>query len=457
MVEPTPHPECSPHRSSAPCGQQRILPSPARGNSTPFSFFFHPSASQPLQSIPIPVGKEPCQTTMAFASSHTPFPLRKASRLINRFSHHSQTFQSPICSARTPITPPRSDTLPRNPNFFLNTSLSRIPAKTFPPDIDQLLDAVSDSDRFLPIWNDKPLIVNSVHPDDNNPSQIDSVAPVLWTPARLRSWLIEMRQIQSPSEISPLAVTLAQSNSITPPINYFAVDVSHSQTPPTVANQSISSLRTLLPLLETETEAALIAHAKALISWHNSANYCSRCGQLTHVTQGGAARNCPNQACNTRNIYPRVMPSVLVLVLRDGGDEVLLGRKSSWPSNRFSVLAGFAEIFESLEQTVAREVFEETGVIVDQSTITYHSSQPWPSLPQASLMSGFRAYVTSASNAKITVDRDELEDARWFRKDWLREHLVGTNLDGSASTSISIPGHTSLARRLILEWLHEAD
>lgn len=148
------------------------------------------------------------------------------------------------------------------------------------------------------------------------------------------------------------------------------------------------------------------------------------------------------------------MPSVLVLVLRDGGREVLLGRKATWSAERYSVLAGFAEIFEGLEQTVAREVFEETGVVVDQSTIQYHSSQPWPSLPQASLMSGFRAYVTNARNAQITVDQNELEDARWFRKDWLLEHLEGNAAGGPA---ISIPGHTSLSRRLIMEWLHEEE
>lgn len=146
------------------------------------------------------------------------------------------------------------------------------------------------------------------------------------------------------------------------------------------------------------------------------------------------------------------MPSVLVLVLRDGGREVLLGRKASWPAKRYSLLAGFAEIFESLEQTVVREVFEETGVRVDESTIEYHSSQPWPSQPHASLMSGFKAHVTSAKDAQITVDRDELDDAKWFRKDWLLENLEADAPDGAA---ISIPGRTSLARRLILEWLRE--
>lgn len=146
------------------------------------------------------------------------------------------------------------------------------------------------------------------------------------------------------------------------------------------------------------------------------------------------------------------MPSVLVLVLRDGGQQVLLGRKATWSRGRYSVLAGFAELFESLEQTVAREVFEETGVVVDHNSIRYHSSQPWPSLPQASLMSGFRAYVTEREHARITVDENELQDAQWFRKDWLREQLMAEDGD---EPQISIPGHTSMARRLIMEWLYE--
>ena len=146
------------------------------------------------------------------------------------------------------------------------------------------------------------------------------------------------------------------------------------------------------------------------------------------------------------------MPSVLVLVLRKGGREVLLGRQARWPEARYSVLAGFAEIFESLEQTVAREVREETGVVVDPLSVRYHSSQPWPSAPQASLMSGFRAYVTGDEQARVTVDQTELQDARWFKKEWLREQLVAEPAGGA---QISIPGHTSLARRLIMEWLEE--
>lgn len=334
----------------------------------------------------------------------------------------------------------------------MNTTLSRIPPTAFANDIDELLQSVSEADRFIPIWKDKPLIASTSDSTDIRSLNIPTVSAVLWTPARLKSWLEQTRHNAEPPS-SPLTVNLAQSNTHSTRTNYFAVDVSHSETAPTSENQAAHSFRTILSVLETETEAALIAHAKALISWHHSASYCSRCGQRTNVTQGGAARACPNSSCETRNIYPRVMPSVLVLVLRDGGSEVLLGRKASWPAARYSVLAGFTEIFESLEQTVAREVFEESGVRVDESTIEYHSSQPWPSQPHASLMSGFRAYVTSARDAQITVDRNELEDARWFRKDWLLENLNSDSPDGAA---ISIPGRTSLARRLIMEWLGEA-
>eukprot|EP00177_Eucheuma_denticulatum_P004759 GFKZ01008650.1.p1 GENE.GFKZ01008650.1~~GFKZ01008650.1.p1 ORF type:complete len:394 (-),score=30.76 GFKZ01008650.1:959-2140(-) len=349
---------------------------------------------------------------------------------------------STSCSAQTPTTPPASYR-PRTSNFFNDAALSRPFKPSFPTNIDQLLKLVSPADRFIPIWNDRALLETSP----------PSIHPVFWTPSHLSSWLQETRRQLTP-EFSPLLVSLAHTPPTqAPPVtNYFAIDVSSSCSPPLSSHQSTVPLRKALPLVQSETHATLLAHANALISWHHSAAFCSRCGKRTAIAKAGMARVCNNSLCRAANIYPRVMPSVMVLVLRRNGQQVLLGRKASWAPGRYSVLAGYAEIFESLEQTVAREVWEETGVHVDSHSIVYHSSQPWPSKPHASLMSAFRAYVTRDEHAEINVDEDELEDARWFEKASLRKALLSTASNG---TGVSIPGPTSLANRLIWEWLNE--
>lgn len=371
---------------------------------------------------------------------------RSSLRILNRFSIR--------CSTQTPFNSSQKRLHSRTANYFRDANLSRHCKPTFPTNIDQLLQIVTHTDIFIPVWNDKLLISTPSNLSQSAVTHSPAKA-VFWTPSHLESWLDRVRHDTLQPDFSPLLVALAHSAStpIEPSANYFAVDVSSSPIPPTSPDQSACSLRRALALLPTETQATLLAHANALISWHRSAIFCSRCGKPTTVTQSGTARTCLNDSCVTRNIYPRVMPSVLVLVLRNNGQQVLLGRKASWPTGRYSVLAGFAEIFESLEQTVAREVFEETAVRIDANTIIYHSSQPWPSQPHASLMSGFRAYVTEAAHAQIRIDRNELEDARWFEKTWLKEALESTAEDGPR---VSIPGPMSLAYRLIHEWLQES-
>jgi len=125
-------------------------------------------------------------------------------------------------------------------------------------------------------------------------------------------------------------------------------------------------------------------------------------------------------------------------MLVSDGDKCLLGRQAVWPAGMHSTLAGFVEPGESLEEAVAREVYEEAGIEVD--CVTYHSSQPWP-FP-ASIMLGF---VATAATHDITVDREELEDARWFERDFLLRHEDDDNF--------RLPRRDSIARRLIEDWL----
>jgi NAD+ diphosphatase len=121
----------------------------------------------------------------------------------------------------------------------------------------------------------------------------------------------------------------------------------------------------------------------------------------------------------------------------DARDRLLLGHSAHWPENRFSTLAGFVEPGESVESAIRREVLEEVGVRV--GGVEYRGSQPWP-FP-ASLMLGFRAHAVSTD---ITVDGEEVTQARWFERTELRAAV--------RSGAVQLPSSTSIARMLIEEW-----
>jgi NAD+ diphosphatase len=159
------------------------------------------------------------------------------------------------------------------------------------------------------------------------------------------------------------------------------------------------------------------------------------CGGVTHSRDAGHRRECG--ACGTSH-FPRTDPAVIVLV--HDGERCLLGRQSQWPAGMHSVLAGFVEPGESLEACVAREVAEESGILVDG--VTYHSSQPWP-FPQ-SLMIGFTARAVTTA---ILADDDELEHVGWYS----RAFLKALPPDGP----FRLPRPDSIARRLLDEWLGE--
>jgi NAD+ diphosphatase len=188
--------------------------------------------------------------------------------------------------------------------------------------------------------------------------------------------------------------------------------------------------------LLSERDAGLMVHAVALENWQRLHRFCSRCGQRTVIAAAGHVRRCP--ACGAEH-YPRTDPAVIMLVT-DEQDRALLGRQLHWPEGRFSTLAGFVEPGESIEQAVVREVLEEAGVRVGE--VSYVASQPWP-FP-SSLMLGFMARATSS---EISVDGDEIHEARWFSREEYRR-AIG-NGDLLPPTGISI------AARLIELWFGE--
>jgi NAD+ diphosphatase len=180
-------------------------------------------------------------------------------------------------------------------------------------------------------------------------------------------------------------------------------------------------------------EAGLMVHAVALENWQRMHRFCSRCGERTVIAAAGHIRRCP--ACGAEH-YPRTDPAVIMLVT-DDQDRALLGRQVHWPEGRFSTLAGFVEPGESVEAAVRREVAEEVGVTVGD--VAYVASQPWP-FP-SSLMLGFTARAT---DPRITVDGEEIHEARWFSRDDLRAAF--------ASGEVLPPFGISIAARLIELW-----
>jgi NAD+ diphosphatase len=199
-----------------------------------------------------------------------------------------------------------------------------------------------------------------------------------------------------------------------------------------------AEVRTVGALLSAR-EAGWCAYARALAFWHSRHRYCGVCGGATVSVQGGHIRRC--QICDAQH-FPRSDPAVIVLVTHrhpEFGERCLLGRSTRFPAGLYSTLAGFVEPGESLEETVRREVYEESGVEV--ADIEYRSSQPWP-FP-ASLMLGFRA---TARADTLRIDPDELVDAGWYT----RAQLIDPE-----RRPVGLPNPDSIARHLIEDWLYE--
>ncbi len=202
---------------------------------------------------------------------------------------------------------------------------------------------------------------------------------------------------------------------------YFG-EVSPDTDPP--KDMSFLGLRNLYGLLEEE-HLWIAGRALQLRNWDRTTQYCSSCGIRTETNRKERAKICPN--CGLLN-FPRISPAIIVGVINQDTDRILLANGAHFPSNLYSVLAGFVEPGETLEECVSREVKEEVGLEVEN--ITYFGSQSWP-FPD-SLMIGFLADYT---RGKISVDKSEIRDANWFPKDNLPP----------------IPSKISIARKII-DW-----
>ena len=295
------------------------------------------------------------------------------------------------------------------PNFYAAGGLDRVGHRRKD---DAWLEARLDAPatRFVPVWRSHNLIA--------------AVADVP------RAVLLERHQL---AVIPGEAVLLGLLDEVA----YFAVDLSHHEAPlQAIRHEGAAEfidLRRVGPLLPRQ-EGALLAYARGIAFWHGRHRFCGVCGSATESREGGHMRRCINADCSALH-FPRTDPAVIMLVTR--GDRALLGHAARFPASMYSTLAGFVEPGESLEEAVAREVFEETGVRV--ARVEYHSSQPWP-FP-GSIMLGFYA---EALGEAIVLDREELEDARWFTRAEIRNH---------AAHGFAVPRGDSIARRLIEDWV----
>ena len=222
-----------------------------------------------------------------------------------------------------------------------------------------------------------------------------------------------------------------------------------------------ANVRTNAPLLNPlENEIAL--HTMAYANWQRSNHYCSSCGGELELVQAGTAQQCKNDSCR-KMFWPRQDPSMIASIGSRCGTKILLARSRRHPPKLHTVLAGFVEAGETFEKAVARETWEEVGIRIDEDSVRYVGSQPWP-FPQ-SCMVAFEA--TADASQPLTIDENELVDARWFDKE---EVLRATQIQGPVmqaevakkalqedpSISLLIPPKQVIARKLIDTWLEGA-
>ncbi|HWD57707.1 MAG TPA: NAD(+) diphosphatase [Stellaceae bacterium] len=320
----------------------------------------------------------------------------------------------------------------RLPNYYAAPGFERAGLKR--RDSDWLRAALADAgSQFVPVWRNQNLVLDLAEAGPRAIVLTPGHAAVLLGAEAAEAHLAEGRVVF-------LGVIDERA--------HFALDLSAHEAPldalrsPALAASGIAGdgarfadLRQLAGRLE-RSEGALLALARAMLFWHQRHRFCGVCGNPTRSEEAGHMRRCTNADCAAMH-FPRTDPAVIMLV--SDGERALLGRNKNFPPGMYSTLAGFVEPGEALEDAVAREVMEETGIAV--RNVAYHSSQPWP-FP-ANIMLGFHA---EAASTDIAVDYSELEDAKWFERDWLLAH--------AEDNSFRLPRLDSIARQLVEDWLH---
>ena len=189
-------------------------------------------------------------------------------------------------------------------------------------------------------------------------------------------------------------------------------------------------------------ELATYGGARSMVDWHARHRFCARCSNPTRLAKAGWQRDCTSDACKAEH-FPRVDPVTIMLVEHENA--ILLGRQPRFPAGNYSALAGFVEPGETIEEAVAREVFEEAGVRVRD--VSYVMCQPWP-FP-SSLMIGCHAF---ADDPAVTVDTNELEDACWFTRAQVEDAMRAAQAGGRGE-AFGAPPPFAVAHHLLNWWV----
>ena len=300
-------------------------------------------------------------------------------------------------------------------NFYAGADIDRV--SPLRRDADWIAKQLASPDaRVLPVWRAKNFV--------SFLDQGGETPEIAWLSAG---------DAEALTEVVEAFVLLGEKDGIP----YFAIDLSHLDEPEAaVPHGTFVGLRDVGGTLG-QSEGALLSYAKGLFHWHDRHPFCARCGSATKATDAGHVRVCTNPDCRASH-FPRTDPAVIMLVHR--GDQCVLAHNRRNPLPMFSTLAGFVEPGESLEEAVAREVYEEVGIHVGR--VRYHSSQPWP-FP-GNIMLGFHA---EAESTDIAIEEAELVEARWFDR---------TEIANAAETGLKLSRSESISRRLIDDWVSGA-
>ena len=307
----------------------------------------------------------------------------------------------------------------RNPNVFANNPLDRAALKR---NEEAWLAAqlAEPTTLIVPFWQLKPMVLAAA--DATQSTSIAWLRPSVMTDL-------------GRDDAAPIFLGLLNG------VAHFAVDVSHLADPqtegPLKGLGTFDDLRSIAPKLKPE-DAAILAQGKSMIDWHARHRFCAACGGTTVLCDGGYKRSCGS--CEAEH-FPRTDPVVIALVVK--GDQCVLGRGPEWPENFYSAVAGYVEPGESIEEAVAREVQEEIGI--DITKVRYHSTQPWPY--PSSLMIGC---IAETEQEDLTVDNQELAEAKWISRDDLKAILKG-----EAKGDTFVPPAMAIAHQLMKNWVFE--
>ncbi|PBC22495.1 MULTISPECIES: NAD(+) diphosphatase [unclassified Mesorhizobium] len=218
------------------------------------------------------------------------------------------------------------------------------------------------------------------------------------------------------------------------PVLAMPVGIEAEQLPETV--KAIDYRSVYMQGLIDEAAAGAMAQGAALLAWHASHRFCSKCGTQSQMRAGGYKRHCPN--CGTEH-FPRTDPVAIMLTATR--EKCLLGRGRHFAPGMYSALAGFIEPGETIEAAVRRETLEEAGIRLGR--VVYHASQPWP-FPYSLMIGCFGEPL----NEDIQADLNELEDCRWFGRDEVRLMLAREHAD-----NLVTPPKGAIAHHLIRAWV----